>query len=369
VVRLILPYAVLHYANKTLAEMDGYYGHVEDIDLNLYRGAYVINDIYLNQVDSVSGEQTHFFSCPKIDLSIEWGALFNGEIVGELVFDKPELAFTKDKAEPAEVVADTTTFRQLLKDFMPLKVNRFEVFDGSIHYIDSSTSPLVNIKMDQVHILALDLKNTTEKEEKLPSTIEAEANVYGGTVDFNMKINILEEQPAFDMNMELKNTDLVQLNDFWMAYAKVDVNKGNFGLYTEIAADNGEFIGYVKPIIKDLDVKGPEDRKNSILHKAWEALVGGVGELFENQKKDQLATKVELKGSFESPDINILGAIWEVISNAFIQALMPTIDNEVSLRNVETGLPEKEGFLERVFDKEHKGDKDKENKKDRKKEE
>ena len=31
--RLALPYIVLRYANKTLAEMDGYYGHVEDIDI------------------------------------------------------------------------------------------------------------------------------------------------------------------------------------------------------------------------------------------------------------------------------------------------------------------------------------------------
>jgi hypothetical protein len=369
VVRIILPYVVLHYANKTLAEMDGYYGHVEDIDLNLYRGAYVINDIYLNQVDSVSGTQTPFFSCPKIDLSIEWGALFNGEIVGELIFEQPKLAFTKDKAEPAEVAADTTTFQQLLKDFMPLKVNRFEVNDGSIHYIDSTASPLVNIKMDKVHILALDLKNTTEKDEKLPSTVEAQANVYGGTMDFKMRLNVLEEQPAFDLNMELKNTDLVQLNAFLKAYGNFDVNSGNFGLYTEMAAEDGKFVGYVKPVIKDLDVVGPEDRGNSLLHKAWEALVGGVGELFENQKRDQVATKVELQGNFENPDINVPGAIWEVISNAFIQALMPALDNEISIRSVDTGIPEKEGLFDRVFDKEDGEKDDKKDKKDRKKEE
>ena len=131
-IRLILPYVVLHYANKTLANMKGYYGHIDDIDLSIYRGAYIIKHIYLNKVDSVSKKQTDFFKSRDIDLSLEWGALFHGSIVGELIFDSPELIFTKDKVEIGDVKKDTSDFRILLKAFMPIKVNRFEVNDGAI---------------------------------------------------------------------------------------------------------------------------------------------------------------------------------------------------------------------------------------------
>src|SRR4051812_13586137 len=78
ILRLFLPAIVLRYVNKTLADMHGYYGHVTDIDISLYRGAYQINDIYLNKVDSVSKKQTPFFSAGTIDLSVEWRALFQG---------------------------------------------------------------------------------------------------------------------------------------------------------------------------------------------------------------------------------------------------------------------------------------------------
>ena len=57
ILRLLLPYIVLHYANKTLADLDGYYGHINDIDISLYRGAYQINDMYLNNVDRRTGKQ------------------------------------------------------------------------------------------------------------------------------------------------------------------------------------------------------------------------------------------------------------------------------------------------------------------------
>ena len=116
IIRLILPYVVLHYANKALANVKVYYGHIDDIDLSIYRGAYIINDIYLNKVDSVSKQQTPFFKSRNIDLSVEWGALFHGSIVGELTFDSPELIFTKDKTDLTDVKKDTTDFRKLLKN-------------------------------------------------------------------------------------------------------------------------------------------------------------------------------------------------------------------------------------------------------------
>src|SRR5687768_15653105 len=88
VIRLILPYVVLHYANKSLAEMKGYYGRIRDIDLALIRGAYRIDSIYINKLDSVTNKQTPFFGSKEVDLSVEWKALFHGSIVGELVFEE-----------------------------------------------------------------------------------------------------------------------------------------------------------------------------------------------------------------------------------------------------------------------------------------
>ncbi|MEP7264498.1 MAG: hypothetical protein ABI772_08370, partial [Bacteroidota bacterium] len=123
IIRLILPYVVLHYANKTLANMHGYYGHIDDIDLAIYRGAYKINDIYLHKVDSATKKETDFFDCRMIELSVEWKSLFHGRIVGELELNDPDLKFTKDKVEPAQIRADTNDFRKVLDDFMPLNIN------------------------------------------------------------------------------------------------------------------------------------------------------------------------------------------------------------------------------------------------------
>jgi hypothetical protein len=36
---------------------------------------------------------------------------------------------------------------------------------------------------------------------------------------------------------------------------------------------------------------------------------------------------ITIKGAFKNPKTNIVDAIWEVLRNAFIQALLPGIDN------------------------------------------
>lgn len=351
VIRILLPYIVLHYANKNLAHMKGFYGHIKDIDIWLIRGAYKIDSIYLNKLDSVSLKQTPFFAARLIDLSVEWKAILHGSIVGKVVFDDPVLRFTNNKVEPHNLKKDSSSFIKLKKDFMPLKVNRFEVNNGRVQYIDEFSTPPVDIQMTSVHVLAQNLRNSYDSSKLLPATVNATANVYDGTFDFNVKLNPLAGVPTYDINAELKNTNLVKLNEFFKAYAKVDVNKGTFGLYMEVAAKDGKFDGYVKPIIKDLDVLGKEDRKDNILRKLWEGVVGTVADVFTNHSKDQFATKIPLQGNVKDPAADVWSAIGSVVRNAFIQALYPSLDNEITIASVDQPKGAKKTFLQKVFGK------------------
>jgi len=358
VIRIILPYVALHYANKSLANMKGYYGHIEDIDLALIRGAYKIDSIYLNKIDTITNKQTHFFSAELIDLSIEWKALFHGSVVGELVFEKPMLKFSKDNVEPKDLRNDSTDFKKLLDDFMPLSINRFQINQGRIQYLDQFASPQVDINMTDVNVLALNLKNSYDSTTLLPATVLADADIYEGTLDFNLRLNPLSDKPTFDMNAELKGTNLVLLNDFFKAYANLDVNKGTFGMYTEVAAKDGAFTGYVKPIVKGLDVYGPEDKDDNIFRKFWEALAGGASEVLENQAKDQFATKIPFEGKLDDPKANIWITIANVIQNAFFNAMQPSIDNEINIGSVDRDKKEKKTLLQKVFGKKDEKEKD-----------
>src|SRR6478752_7176817 len=152
IVRLLLPYVVLRLVNDRLTKIKGYYGHVVDIDIALIRGAYQLDSIYLNKVDSTTNKQTPFFRASEIDLSVEWKALFKGSIVGEVIFKEPMITFTKDKVEPKTVRKDSSSFRDLKDDLMPLQINRVEINRGVIKYRDELSKPKVDISLTDAYV-------------------------------------------------------------------------------------------------------------------------------------------------------------------------------------------------------------------------
>lgn len=351
-IRIALPYVLLHIANDRLAKIPGYHGHIKDLDLALIRGAYQLDSFYLDRVDTVSLEHTPFLAARTIDLSVEWKALFDGGLVGELDVDEPMLRFTRGKAEPEEVQDDTASLGDLLKDFMPLRINRLAMANGRIEYVDESSKPRLDLALTQVNGSARNLSSVKDEDKLLPANIDATAMLYGGPLKFNMAMDPLSRTTLLDMNLSVEGMRLPEVNDFFRAYADFDVNKGTLSLYTEIATREGAFSGYVKPIIKDLDVLGKEDRKDNFLRKLWEGLVGTAGSLLTNPREAQVATKIPLSGRLDDPKMKSWVAIVSVLRNAFIRALEPAIDREINIGSpLEQKEEEKKGLLKSLFGK------------------
>ncbi len=347
--RLLLPYIVLKYVNKKLGELKEYYGHVEDIDIALLRGAYVINDIKLVKIGNDQGKNDTipFFRSREIDLSVQWKAIFKGSVVGEIYVEDPVLNFVKGKHKNEDAKADTADFRQLIKDLMPLTVNHFEITNGQIHYIDPFSKPRLDVALKELKVVAENLSNANDSTKKLPAHAEATGKAYEG--DFKLKVDFdaLQKTPTFDMSAEITHVNLVLLNDFLKAYGNFDVKKGDFGIYTEFAGKDGGFGGYVKPILKDLDIVQWNKEEGDFKQILWETLIGSAAALLENKNKDQLATKVEIQGKFENPDINLWRAISYVLRNAFVHAIKPSIDNTININKLDDSKDKT--FLEKIF--------------------
>jgi hypothetical protein len=268
-------------------------------------------------------------------------------------FMSPTLRFTSEAAEPEQMEYDTNDFRKMLRTFTPISLNRFEIFDGTIAYLDPNSSPKVDIKMVNTHMLAHNLSNVDDTTS-LPAKVNATADVYGGKVTFDMRVNALAQSPTYDLNIELKDADLTQLNDMFQAYGGFDVNKGTFGMYMELAAKDRKFIGYVKPFISDLDVVGKEDRKDNIFQKIWEGIIGIAGDILEAPKTNYIATKVPLAGEYGDRSIGTWYAVFTALRNGLFKALLPALDDQVDLQTVnkvKKGEIGKDGFFRKNFGK------------------
>jgi hypothetical protein len=342
-VRIALPFIVTRYVNRVLSEIKGYHGTIEDVDIHLLRGAYQIYGLKILKDDGL--KETPFVDIPLTDLSIEWDALFHGALVGEITFDRPVLNFVGSKKDSIESkhasskgksqAGENTDWTEPLKKLMPFDINRLSIDNGTVAFYDFSTKPKVDLFMRNVQMDAINLNNAKDNPEKLPSRIYLQAlSIGNGQLNLAMKANLLKTIPDLDFDLRFENVDMRALNDFFKAYAKVDVAKGNFNLYSEVAVSDGNITGYVKPLFNDLQVLDKNDSKQPA-EMLWEGMVDFLTEVFENQRKDQFATSVPLEGQIADVNTPFVPALWNIFSNAFVHAFANNTDGTISIASAE----------------------------------
>ncbi len=332
--RVTLPFVVENYVNKVLNKMPTYYGKVEDVDLHLYRGAYTIENLVLHEREKK--REVPFMEIKEIDLSVEWGALLKGAVAGEVIVKSPRLNFVAEEAEEQNpentAVEEKEHWSETLKDLLPLTINRFEITNGKVSYLDFNSRPKVNIYLHNLHLLAYNLSNVENASNELPSSLSLKAQTLGGgLLDARMQLNALKEIPDFDLNLQLKQVQLPELNDFIKAYGKFDVERGRFELYSEVKLKDGYLTGYLKPFFDDIKVLNwKKDKKEGNFFQAvWEGIAGLFTEVVENQPRNQVATRVPIEGTVNQPGADVFTTAINILKNAFIKAFEKGLENSV----------------------------------------
>lgn len=329
VARLLLPFGVLWYVNKTLDGIPGYRGHIQDIDLSLWRGAYQIKGVSLYQTHSRIS--TPLFAARKVDLSVYWGALFNGQVVSKIKLYEPRANFVAaqpgGKAQTGEHVPWTHVVRKLV----PFNIARFSVYDGEAHYYDFYSHPKVKIRADHIQVSARNLTNNKHISGSLVSTIKARAQAMKtANAYMDLKINPYAKTPEFNLHFRLLHLHMGRLQDLFKAYLPVEIHKGKLDLVTELAAHKGHLQGYVKPIMKNLDILSLKGNDNP-LHLIKQAAAAGAVELLKNHAKNQFATRIPISGNLNNPKVAIVPLIVNILKNGFIKAFKPTFEKHVHL--------------------------------------
>jgi hypothetical protein len=327
--RLYLPTLVKNNINKVLADIPGYYGQVEDVDISLIRGAYVINGMYLSKGTAES--QVPFLNFPKSDISIEWKSLFKGKIVSEIIMTSPEVIYVFEDQKEESGDADVDDWTKALTDIVPIDINHFEVHDGKVAFVQLSAEPNIDLQIDKLELTADNLRNVVEKERILPSPIRASGVSIGkGKVSLEGNMNLVKEIPDMDLSFSLENAEATALNDFTNYYAGIDFDKGTFGIYSEVAIADGHLIGYVKPLLTDTKLIGEGDGFLEIL---WEGFVGFFKFILKNQGTDTLATKVPFEGDLNNVEAGVWPTVFNIFKNAWIKAFTGEVDDDINFKD------------------------------------
>jgi hypothetical protein len=334
VARLLLPYFVLRYVNKQLADMGDYTGHIEDVDIQLIRGAYQIDDLRIRKVNGKIKEP--FLYIPKTDLSIEWKSLFKGKLVSEVETYEPELNFAFSDDEASSQTGAEVDWTSYLKDLLPIDINRFAVINGTVNLTSLITRPRADISMKNFQGEIKNIRNVEDKTNKLPSPVVATGNVpgYGGALNFSANMNLFKVFPDFDYNMEFTELQLVKLNPLAREYANLDFERGTMSVYSEMAMLDGKLNGYLKPLTKGMKIfKLNEHKGRSVGQFFTELLAQGGTAILKNQRHDQVATRIPLNGTVDNIETATWPTVFGVLRNAYIEAFRGEFDNSITIKD------------------------------------
>jgi len=333
-VRAALPELIERYVNRVLDERtDKYEGRIEDVDLSLWRGAYTIDGLHLDH-ERVE-ELRPLLRADRIDLSISWRALLRGELAGEVEvqgFVYNVVAAPPESDAMLAQTGETPDLSERLSDLFPFSIDRLEIHDGELHYLDPHRSPKVDVALTEARLLAVNWDNTHDRSERRFGRAWLRSRIFeSGRLAASLEADPMASPPEFMLAAIAKDIQLEHLNDFLRAYGGFDAEKGVLSLFLEVEAEDVRYAGYVKPLVSGLDVLGEEEGDDWI-DRIWEGVVGVLAEIFENQAVERQATRIPIEGTWEEPTPDLLRAIANVLYNAFIQALPARLEHPERLQ-------------------------------------
>jgi len=329
-VRAMLPYWVRDAVNERLARMGDYSGHVADVDIHLWRGAYALNALNIRKV--TGKVPVPFVEAPRTDISVSWKELFGGSVVAEVVFERPKINFVDGGAKGAGQAGGGVDWRHQLEELVPIKLNEVNVVDGIVAFRAFKTEPPVDMEATDVDATITNLTNVRDAEGKRVAELTGRAAILGKSpLETHATFDPFGKLDDFGFDLKVVKLDLPKLNPLFQAYAKMDVAKGHGEFVMELEAKNGAVDGYMKPLFHDLDVlnfeQDVEKQKDHPFRLVWEAVTGTVTGIVKNHPKDQFATRIPLRGSLSNPKMGTGEALYGIFHNAFIEAFRPQLEN------------------------------------------
>ena len=337
VARVALPDIVERYANRRLAALKAYDGHVGDIDIHLWRGAYSIDDIVI--VKTGAKRPVPFFQARRVDLSVEWRSLLKGRLVAEAHFNNPEVNLVQGHSKDDSQLGQDENWKARLEELFPFRFNTIEATNGTVRFLAPGIQTRDAITAHKVNGQISNLTNVAGSGKEAFAGFKVNAEVLDGApAVINGSVDPFAPKPTFDVNMEVKKVQLPQVNPWLRQYIKADAEAGKFELYMELAAADGKFKGYAKPFLEDVDMYRSGEPEKNPLKRVWEGFLDFAANVLENPEEDQVAARIPFTGTIDNPQTNLFATIASVLRNAFVSAFARSLEGSITLRDVKQNL-------------------------------
>jgi hypothetical protein len=321
---ILAPFAIQYYLNhRVFKDMGNYTGRVDDVDLNLLRGSYVLRDLVLWRKGG--NQQVPFFRVEALSIALSWEALLRGAILASVEVDEGELNFLDAENPQKRQSGLGTNWLSVLDELLPTQLHRLEIHRSTVTFQNLDVRPKVDIKAENLEAVVTNLTNVKDESGRRVATATATANLLQGAY---FKADARFDPFDFDdfvFAAEMHDISLPQINDLTNSYLNIDFEDGSGEFYMEVEAVDGQLRGYAKPLFQNVNIlswrQDVEEQNDNPLQLIWEGLLGFFKTLLTNADTKTVATQIDIRGTLDKTEVSSWKAVAGIIKNAFVEAL------------------------------------------------
>ncbi|WP_447983532.1 DUF748 domain-containing protein [Nitrospira sp. Nam74] len=232
---------------------------------------------------------------------------------------KPEKQIAKKSAEKAVEVAR--------KPETIIRIEHVTVVDSEFGIVHAGVDPPYRVFFNR---LSMEINDFSNRLKDKPAEVTMKGAFMGtGTLEARGMFRPETTVPDFDLSVRLTDVQAKMLNDVLRAHGNIDVVDGELSVYAQFKVQNGGIRGYVKPLIRRLNVYDTDqERGKSVFHKLYEGTLDAATSVLEN-RRDEAGTIVEVSGEVRQANVDTWQAASNLIKNAFFQVVLPRFERPV----------------------------------------
>jgi hypothetical protein len=346
--RLALDPLATWRTRRALEGIEDMRGTFADVQVRVRDLSYSITDLRLEKAGA-GGARLPFFRVDRARFGLQWRELVRGHVVARVDLDAPRLNVVQREKPQGETPEDVQQVEEApkigrgLERLAPFLVNRAQVRDGEILFIDASEPEKPRLG---IHSIELTLENFASRPalSKGEPTVLAARGVLqrSGKVSAFATADPLAKALTFAGQAKLEGLQIAELQSLVGAKSGIEPDQGVLDLAVRFRAEDGRITGGVRPVLKDGGTR-PADPGLGARLKSF--LADAALEIFSDDApgRDAVATTIPIVGSVTNPDAQAMPTIIGILRNAFVQGLTSSLQ----------GLPppkakEREGVLQQA---------------------
>ncbi len=338
IARLILPIFLKNKATEKLGTIPGHYGVVHDVDLQLYRGTYILDSIDIYKSGDSIG--IPLISVQKAIISLDPDAVKQGEFLVIVDIQKAILNLIKtnytiktgkDSGEvvPVKQFGGDVQWMEEFKRLSPFNFNVLKLRNCQINYSDSTLSPVVSLSMTNINLSAENLGNPGGDTAALPSPIHASAKTTGnGKLELKGDLDFSTKPPDLKLDIGLDHLELATLNDLIHKESNISIEAGSLKVDSHIEIKDKKVQGTVDPVISDLKILSKEEKKN-FFNEFSEKIAAFFAGLVENNENETIKTSIKIDGDLQDIEVGYLKGIFGLLKNAFNESYKGELEKNI----------------------------------------